>query len=84
MFTPRNLPSSLHTISLELTCASFDALRPPVINFSIAYTSAVFEPSTTRSATTDSAGFLERAALWAHPRIFYGWGNRYRADKLGG
>ena len=48
-----------------LTFAGFYALRPSVINVSSAGTSAVLNPSTTRSATTDFAGFLERAALWA-------------------
>ena len=53
----------LHAISLALTFASLHALKPPVINVSVASTSTVLKPSTARSATTDSAGFLERAAL---------------------
>ena len=52
----------LHAISLELTFASFDALNPPVINVPVVDTSAILEPGTARSATTDSAGFLERTA----------------------
>ena len=32
---------------------------------SVSVTSAVLVPSAARSATTGSAGFLERAALWA-------------------
>ena len=56
----------LHGVSLGLTFAGLESLKPPVINISIARTSTVLEPSTTRSATTDSAGFSERAALWAH------------------
>ena len=57
-----------HAIRLGLTFAGLHALKPPVINVSVAGTSAVLEPSTARSATTDSAGFPERAALWAHHR----------------
>ena len=55
----------LHAINLELTVASLDALKPPVTNVPVADTSTILKPSTARSATTDSAGFLERAALWA-------------------
>ena len=52
--------------SLGLTFAGLRALGPPVVSVSV--TSAVLVPSTTRSATTGSAGFLERATLWAcHP-----------------
>jgi len=49
--------------------AGLHAFRPPVINISVAESSAVLEPSTPRSATTDSAGFLERATLWARNLI---------------
>ena len=59
----------IFTISLELTFASLNALKPPVSNVGIAGTSAVLEPRTARSATTDSAGFLERAALQTRHRI---------------
>ena len=53
-------------VSLGLTFACLDALRPLVISVSVANTSTIFIPSTARSATADSAGFLERVALWAH------------------
>ena len=59
----------LRIISLELTFAGLHALKPPVSNVYIAGTSAVLKPSTTRSTTTDSAGFLKRAALQARHRI---------------
>ena len=49
-----------HALSLELTFARLQALKPLVIDVSVAETSAVLVPSTTRSATTESAGFLER------------------------
>ena len=58
----------LHASSLELTFAGLRALEPPVVNVSVASTSAVLIPRTARSTTTDSAGFREHAALWAHPR----------------
>ena len=53
------------SLSLELTFAGLHALKPPVINVSVACTSAVLKPITARSTTTDSAGFLESAAVWA-------------------
>ena len=52
-----------HVIALELTCAGLHALKPLVTNVPIAGTSTVLKPSTARSATTDSAGFLECATL---------------------
>ena len=56
---------SLHWVSLGLTFAGRDALKPPVTSVSVAGTSsAVLIPSTARSATTVSNGFLEFAALW--------------------
>ena len=61
-----------NTISLELTYAGLHALKPLVINVSVAGTSTVLVPSPTRSATTDSSGFLEGTALWTPHRI----GNR--------
>ena len=64
----------LHAVSLELTFASLHALKPPVIDISVACTSAVLEPSTARSTTTHSAGFAERAAHWACHRISDRWG----------
>ena len=54
----------------ELTfAAGLHALNPPVLHVSVPSSSAVLEPSTARSATTDSPGFLERAALWARHLI---------------
>ena len=53
----------LHVIGIELTLAGLHASRPAVINIVVANSSAVLEPSTPGSATTDSAGFLECAAL---------------------
>ena len=55
--------------SIELTFAGLHALKPPVINVSVAGSSAVLKPSTARSATTDSARFSELAALWTHHRV---------------
>ena len=55
--------------SIELTFAGIHALKPFVINISVAFTSARFIPGTTRSATADSAGFLEYAALSTRHRI---------------
>ena len=55
----------LRVISLALTLAGLHALKPPVIDVSVAGPSTVLKPSTARSTTTDSAGFLEHAALWA-------------------
>ena len=51
--------------SLKLTFAGRHALKPHVINVSVASTPAVVVPSTAWSTTTDSAGLRERAALWA-------------------
>ena len=59
----------LHGVSLGLTLACFHALRPAVIDVFVTGTSAVLEPITTRSATTDSAGFYEHAALWTRHLI---------------
>ena len=59
---------------LGLTSAGLNAVEPPVISVSFASTSAVLKPSTTRSATTASAGFFERAALWARHLIARGDG----------
>ena len=59
----------LHIVNLGLTFAGLNALKPPVISISVAGTPAVFIPSTTRSAATGYAGFLEFAALYAHPRF---------------
>ena len=53
----------LHGFSLGLTFAGRDALKPPVIYVSAAGTSTFLIPSTIRSATTYSVGFLKRATL---------------------
>ena len=53
----------LHGISDELTCACLHALGPCMMSVSVTRASAVLEPRTTGSATTDLAGFLEGAAL---------------------
>ena len=53
----------LHDVSIGLTCTGLHALRPFVISVSVVKTSAVLEPRTTGSATTDLAGFLEGTAL---------------------
>ena len=50
-------------VSCKLTYTGLDALRPSVISISVAGTSTALVPGTTRSATTDLAGFLEGAAL---------------------
>ena len=66
----------LHVVSLKLTFAGIHTFEPPVINVPIAGTSTVLKPSTARSATADSAGFLERAALWARDSDRGGDGSR--------
>ena len=70
----------LHGVSVALTFTGLDALRPPVISVSVAGPSAILKPSATRSATTASAGFLERAALWARHGIRDRWGAYWSAD----
>ena len=65
---------AVHDKANKLTFACLHAFRPPVIN-TFVKSSAVLEPSTTRSAATDSAGFLERAAPWARDRISDRWGD---------
>ena len=64
-----------------LTFAGLDALKPPVISASVAGTSAAMIPSTARSATTDSTGFLEHATFWAHYVIGRGDGKGVRAKR---
>ena len=59
-------------ISLGLTFAQLRALKPGVINVFLANTSTVLKPSAARSATTNSAGFLERAAFRARHLIARG------------
>ena len=58
----------MYVISLERTFASHRAVGPTVTNFPVTDTSTILKPSTTRSTTTDSAGFLKRAASWARHR----------------
>ena len=52
-------------VNLGLTSAGLHARKPAVTQTSVADTSAVLVPSTTRSATTDSSGFTERPAFCA-------------------
>ena len=52
------------TAQLKLTFAGLYALNPSVARFVVASNSTFLVPSTTRSTTTDSPGFLERAAVW--------------------
>ena len=54
-----------------------------MISVSVAGTSTVFIPSTTRSTTTDFVGFLERATLSAHDLIGGGDRSCDRADWRG-
>ena len=58
-----------NVVSPELTFAGLHALKPPVSRITVACSPTVLEPSTARSATTDSAGFLEGAALRARHHI---------------
>ena len=70
MFTlNENVSTSIICVSLELTFAGRHALIPLVVNIFVAVASAVLKPSTARSATTLSAGFLERAAFEARHRF---------------
>ena len=64
----------LHGISIGLTFAGLHALKPPVVSVSVTGGSAFFIPSTAGSATTVSAGFLERAAFLARNLIGSGDG----------
>ena len=63
------LDTQLHVFGLELTFAGRHAPKPLMIKIFVACTSAVLKPSTTRSATTVSAGFLEHAAFGARHRF---------------
>ena len=69
----------LHAVNMALTFAGLYALKPPVINVSIAGISTVLIPSTTRSTTTSSAGFLELAALWAIHLMSNRWCDGWQA-----
>ena len=57
------------TIYFGLTFAGLQPFKPLVLHISVASSSAVLVPSTAGCATTDSAGFLERATLGARPLI---------------
>ena len=69
-----------NTVSLERTFAGRHALKPLVINVSVAGTSTVIIPSTARSAATDPAGFLERTTFEAHLRFRDRGGDGWHAD----
>ena len=56
-------------IRLTLTFAGLHTLSPSMINIPVAGTATVLKPRTSRTATTGSAGFLERATLWAGNRF---------------
>ena len=77
--SPLGITQDLH----GLTFAGCESLQPPVISVSVASTSAAFIPSAARSTTTEFAGFLERAALWAHYLIGGGDRSCARADWRG-
>ena len=69
----------VHVIALELTFAGLHAFKPAVISVSVAGPSAVLEPSTARSTTTDSARFRELTALWTRHGTSDRWGDVWRA-----
>ena len=58
-----------YNVSLELTFAGRQTLEPLVIDIFVAGTATLLKPNTTRSATTFSAGFLERATFGARHRF---------------
>jgi len=64
----------------KLTCANSRAFDPTVLNVLVVSTSAIPKPSTTRSATTGSAGFHKRAALWTRLRTSDCWRDDCRVD----
>ena len=66
--------------SRKLTLAGRHAIKPLVINIFVAGTSTILKPSATRSAATDSARSLERAALGTRHRLSDRWGNGWRGD----
>ena len=53
-------------LQLRPCFACLDALVPRVMNVCVASTSAVFEPRTAATATTDFAGFADAAAFGAY------------------
>ena len=80
LFSVVSMVMYLHAINIELTFAGLHTLKPRLLNVSVVGSSTLLVPSTARSATTDSAGFLERAALETRHRIRDRWGNCWRAD----
>ncbi len=70
----------LHVISPELTFAGIHTFKPPVINVFITGTPTVLKPSTTRSATAESARFTERVTFWARHRVSDRGGDGWCAD----
>ena len=81
--TQREKRENSHAVSVGLTFTGLGALKPPVISFSAPDTSAVIIPSAARSATTSSAGFLERDTFWARHIIARGDVQRSHADRCG-
>ena len=61
MFGMRENICTWHCLGLTFAC--LNAVKPPVISVSAAGTSAVLEPSATRSATTEFSGFLDGSAF---------------------
>ena len=59
----------LYILSLALTFTGLHAFKPSVVNVSVADSLTVLKPSAARSATADSARFLECAALWARHHV---------------
>ena len=53
-------------VNVELTLAGFFAVKPAVKYIFIINNPTSPIPSTARSTTADSPGFLERAALWTY------------------
>ena len=47
--------STTYSLSLELTFAGLDALKPPVVSVSVAHPSTILIPSTARGTTTGPA-----------------------------
>ena len=54
---------TLDSVSQPLTFTSLNALRPCVLKLCVTTISTLLEPSTTRRATAEFAGFLGGAAL---------------------
>ena len=71
-------------LSIQLTFAGLHAIEPHVINVFVAGTSTVLKPSTARSATTGSVGFLKCAAFRARHCASDRWGADRRGERLSG